>query len=456
MRKGATLTAVVAGVLLVTWLGLSFWSGLRAEEAYHSSLREMGHSPLVNVSSQGYDRGLFSSTSLTRVTFPGRTAAHPDDPGLVFLAEQEIDHGPFSLRRTGLKPVLAVVSTRVTADPDTLAPFQHEPGDGIDLSGIRQHTVIDITGGGTFSLSVPPAALLPHSSDPLFSWGGLELNGRFSGQGRTVQGRLTAPDLELRQAGQTLAFSGLSVDFDLTQSPLLPFAGTALFAMDSLAASHPVHYPQGFTVDTLQVRSDVQETNGLVRVSSLVSADRIDAADTSFDSLLLEQELRNLDGAGLAALQRAGQKLSGAAAGMTEDQVKGMLAETCSAILPGLLAASPEMHLKRLRFTAPQGDVTASGQILFNGQHPYSLAMPLSLLGAMSLRADLRLPEEVVYDMLRATSSAPRALIDRLAANGVLARKGSDLLLHLRYQDGLITLNDRPVSLLELLALVAG
>ena len=104
MRKCAALTAVVAGILLLTWLGLSFWSGLRAEEAYYSSLSGLSHSPLLTVSSQDFDRGLFSSTSLTRVTFPNRAAADPDGPGFVLLAEQEIDHGPFSLRRAGLKP----------------------------------------------------------------------------------------------------------------------------------------------------------------------------------------------------------------------------------------------------------------------------------------------------------------------------------------------------------------
>lgn len=456
MRKGATLTAVVAGTLLLTWLGLSFWSGLRAEEAYYSSLSELGHSPLLSVSSQDYDRGLFSSTSLTRMAFPTRATADPDDPELVFLVAQEIDHGPFSLRQTGLKPVLAVARTSVTAHPHTRALVLKKLGGDIDLSGIRQHTVIDISGGGTFALSVPPATVRSNFSNSLFSWDGLELSGRFSGQGRTVQGRLAAPGLELRQAGQALAFSGLSVDFDLVQTPSLPFAGTTLLEVDSLVAAHPISHPQGIKVDSLEVRNDLEETNGLVQASSSISVARIHASNATFGPLLLEQELRNLDGAGLAALQRAGQELSGSAAGMTDDQVKGMVAETCSTILPVLLAASPEMHLKRLRITAPQGDVTASGKILFNGQHPYSLTIPLSLLGGLSIQADLRLPEEIVLSMLRSGSSAPRALIDRLVANRVLARKGTDLLLHLRYQDGLITLNDRPVSLLELLTLVAG
>ncbi len=456
MRKCATLTTVFAGVLLLTWLGLSFWSGLRAEEAYYSSLSDLGHSPLLTVSSQDFNRGLFSSTSLTRVTFPSRAAAEPDDPGLVLLVEQEIDHGPFSLRRAGLKPVLAVVSTRVASDPDTMTPALSGPGGGIDLSAIQQRTVIDISGGGTFSLSVPPAALKADSSGPLFFWGGLELSGRFSGQGRTVQGVLSAPGLELRQPGQTLAFSGLRLDFDLEQNPSLAFTGTTLLEVDSLAASHPTSLPRGGTVDSLQVRNDFEETNGLVRVSSSISAERILTSNATFGPLLLEQELQNLDSAGLAALHRAGRKLSGAADGMTDAQVQGMVDEARSNILPVLLAASPEIHLKRLRFTTPQGDVTASGHILFNGQHPHSLATPLSLLGALSLQTDLRLPEEILLNLLRSASAAPGVLIDRLVAKRVLARKGSDLLLDLRYQDGRITLNDRPVSLLELLALVAG
>ncbi len=117
--NGAVVVLVVAAAGVT---GAAYWSGMQAQRWYEEALAEGGKNPNVKFSTVSYQRGLFSSQSVTRIqlAMPDGGDAKEADPS--FSIRQEIYHGPLPLAGWGVPGVPMQVTgavVRAVLEPDS-------------------------------------------------------------------------------------------------------------------------------------------------------------------------------------------------------------------------------------------------------------------------------------------------------------------------------------------------
>lgn len=125
--KTRLLKGSVAGVLgiAVLYSAGAYWTGLEAERTLAKQHDMIAGLPIFKVKSHQYERGWFSSTETTELTFNERffapyqgilpEAAKNALTGMVKYVNH-IQHGPLP---GGLRPARAVVTTEFIMSPDT-------------------------------------------------------------------------------------------------------------------------------------------------------------------------------------------------------------------------------------------------------------------------------------------------------------------------------------------------
>lgn len=389
MNKLVGAVVIILGVA-AGFVGAMYWSGTQAERWYQEALAEGSKNPNVQFTTERYDRGLFSSQSVTRVQFAMPEGGETNETDPSFSIRQDIYHGPLPLAGWGVPGVPmqwggAVV--RATLEPDSstwtreLAKWYggQEPVVAISKFGFD--------GASDTRITMPPLTLNDVEDLQKLTFSGLQGQFQVAARGAAVQGGLTVASLEVAgkpvpasegqpaSGGGQVKLGDLSLNVNQRKGAFDLLFGDSSIRIGELRA-------QDQTTGAPFVATNLSMTGSLspqgpqqVAGEVVVQAGRI-TVDQQSGSGSLKLVLRNLDGATVAQLQQWQQK----AAGESDD---AQMVNELLNLVKTLLRGKPEFTLDT---QAQMSQGQWQGKLVLNFQdfgEANLLLDPSGLLGAL-------------------------------------------------------------------------
>ncbi|MDG4595197.1 MAG: YdgA family protein [Candidatus Contendobacter sp.] len=382
MKKLVGVIVVILVLAAAGFVGAAYWSGMQAERWYREALAEGAKNPNVKFSTTRYERGLFSSQSITRVQFVLSEGESKEiDPS--FSIRQDIYHGPLPLAGRNVSGVPmqwggAVI--RATLDPDSSAWTRELAKLYGKLEPVEAISRVGFDGASDTRITMPPLTLSNVEDLQSLKFSGLQGQFQVAPRAAAVQGKLTVASLDLigkpeASGGAQVKLNGLNVNVNQRKGAFDLLFGDSSIGVGELRV-------QDQTTGTPFVATNLAITGALnpqgaqqVAGEVAIKADKV-TVDQQSGSGSLRLALRNLDGVTVARLQQWQQKL----ANQPEDP--GALDELMK-LLKTLLRGKPEFTLDSQAKLA-QGDWQGKLTLNFQDFSEANLLLdPSALLGAV-------------------------------------------------------------------------
>lgn len=388
----------------------------------------------VVVTSQGFDRGWFSSEGQHRIELKEgnlrdllRAYAGPESSSKIpaLIIDTHLDHGlipvgSMSRDKGSLLPGLgsAVSSLRLeTAD-----------GEVLDLPGTIYSTV-SLT--GELRSNYVLAAGSFKREDATAFWGAVEILVTTNPSSGAVGFDGTIKSLAVDSIPETLEIKNIEFSGKQTPTPYGFRTGQADFSFESIDFGSNI---PGEAIGPLTITS-----------TSRVDGDRLDArmtvllknapfADLGNAGIAADIRIKNADGRAIGNIKRVMESMQDGA--NSEADLMGVQTNAQQ-----LLAAGISLHIDQLDISLPQGQLSIKADF----SHPETDASQFnwtSVLLAMDASADISVPVELM-DMITKMNPQAHAAI----AMGFLRRKGDAYEMQASIENGVLTVNGAPMSL---------
>lgn len=432
MKKGFVALLIGLAIIILLSPGIV---GRLAERSMDENLDWAAtESQEVVVTSQGFDRGWFSSAGQHRVELREgelRSAflAIIDDIDSaelpVLIIDTRLDHG--------LVPL-----TSMSRDKGTLVPglgsaistlrLEFENGDQIDVPGTI-YSEVGLTGN--------------LSSNYVLNTGSFDLHGETANWGETDILVTTNPgNGNIKFAGSidslTLASSQNNVHvgkvgFSGERRPTkFGFAvGDVKIDVQSIAVRGQGE-PAFFGPFSLNTTTDVDGDR--ISMESKLRLENTPFADLGTAAISVDVELTDVDGVAAGHIADALRQLQG---GGSEDDFMFVVEDD----LQRLLAAGFELHFERLDISLPQGPITSNIHISVDESDANDFVWTSALL-ALDATVEVSLPAELV-DLMTSIDPQFHAAIGM----GFLKKSGEFYEMEAAFQNGLLTVNGAPMPL---------
>ena len=409
MKKLVGGIVIVLVLAVAGFVGAAYWSGMQAERWYQEALAEGAKNPNVKFTTARYERGLFSSHSVTRVQFVLPEGESKEaDPS--FSIRQDIYHGPLPLAGRGVSDVPmqwggAVI--RATLDPESSAwtrALAKLYGNQEPLVAISQ---VGFDGASDTRITMPPLTLSDVDDLQSLKFSGLQGQFQIAPRGAALQGKLTVTSLDLTSKpaateGQSASGVGqvkvgdLSLNVNQRKGAFDLLYGDSSVRIGELRAQNQATGAP-FVVTNLII-TGVLSPQGAQQVAGevVVKADQI-TVDQQSGSGSLKLALRNLDGPTVMQLQQWQQRL----ASQPEDP---QALDELMKLFKTLLRGKPEFALDSQAKLA-QGDWQGKLTLNFQDFSEVNLLQdPSGLLGALEKgMADVVASKKLVEALLIST-----------------------------------------------------
>ncbi len=213
----------------------------------------------------------------------------------------------------------------------------------------------------------------------------------------------------------------------------------------------------------------VSEENGsgLFRTNIVLRFADLARRDEHYGPGELDLVMRNVDARALGQLRE--RQLELAESNLPPAEQAMAVASAILEAVRALLAASPELELRRMNVRSQDGEFTAKAKVGVEGQNLPSFGDPMFLQRAVGGNAEFRTParilhwivdaalssefptlrpgldEEVDTAMLQVQRASVRTqLLQHLTATNILTREGDTFGMHLVYRDGELIVNGQP------------
>ncbi|MDS4029784.1 MAG: YdgA family protein [Candidatus Contendobacter sp.] len=405
MKKLIGGIVVILILAAAGFVGAAYWSGTQAEHWYQDALAEGAKNPNVKFSTTRYERGLFSSQSITRVQLVLPEGESKEiDPS--FSIRQDIYHGPLPLAGRSVPGVPmqwggAVI--RATLDPESSA-WTRELA---KLYGNQEPMVaisrVGFDGASDTQITMPPLTLSNVKDLQSLKFSGLQGQFQVAPRAAAVQGKLTIASLDLigkpeASEGGQVKLSGLNVNVNQRKGAFNLLFGDSSIGIGELriqdqATGTPFVATNLAVTGTLNPQGAQQVAGEVV-----IKADKV-TVDQQSGSGSLKLVLRNLDGVTMERLQQWQQKL----ASQPEDP---QALDEFIKLLKTLLRGKPEFTLDSQAKLA-QGDWQGKLTLNFQDFSEANLLLdPSALLGAVEkgaaeVAASKALVEALLIDTIK-------------------------------------------------------
>jgi len=226
MKKKLMIATAALAVLIAAYSGASLWSGIRIQAQSYAAVDALNlhisrmWSDQIRVSTQNYQRGIFSSQASYALTFPSKQdSATALKREILFV--NDISHGPFPLKnilKGDFSAVGALIETNGAPTPWTETFFNSNQG----LPFVVGQTRISTDGVAKLLWTATPLDL---RQDALrIQFGGAQLKAEIGPRFRNRKGEFTLEALNVTDGLTTFDVKGVKLETDAKSSPSgLPF-----------------------------------------------------------------------------------------------------------------------------------------------------------------------------------------------------------------------------------------
>lgn len=430
MKKGVVGLLIVLAILVLISPGLI---GRLAEKSMDENLDWAAtETQELTVTSQGFDRGWFSSEGQHRVTIRdgdlrdallGLAAVQSDDEIPELVIDTRLDHGlvPFSSMtrdKGSLMPGLgSAVSTLRLEYPD---------GVKYDLPGTI-YSKVGLTGDLESNLIVEPGSF--SKGGDTATWGGVDILVTTSPSSSVVGFTGTVDSLSLISLEDDVRTGKIEFSGKQRRTRFGFSVGDAAVSMASLT----VPSPQGArTLGPMSVTTDTELDGDRVSGSGAIRLDNLPVPSLGPTSVIVDVTMTDMDGAALGNLARALDDVEAYVSG--DDMMVAMEPD-----LQRLLASGFELNFDRIDLVAPQGAMEMELLLQLRETDVDQFTWTSALL-ALDASFDLSMPAELV-DLATATDPQFNAAIGM----GFLRKNGDVYEMNAEFKQGLLTVNGAPM-----------
>lgn len=430
MKKGIVILLLALAVIVLVSPGLV---GRLAEESVDQNLDWAAtESQEVTITSQGFERGWFSSEGQHRVELRDgdlRDALllltiNADLYGLpALIIDTRIDHGLVpvaSMAREGgsLLPGLgSAVSTM---------RLEFENGETIDVPGMI-YSEVGLAGELQSNLMLEPGIF--SDGEETAQWGNVDVLITTSPSTNIIEFKGDIDELAFVSQYSEVTIGPLRFEGDQQKTRFGPYVGDAAFTIDEITM--PSSWGQD-SMGPISFTSTIAIDDGALSGRSTVLLDNLPFGDFGRARINMDISADDLDAEALGNLTRALDDLSDSA---TDSEIKLAIEDD----LKQLLAAGFELHVAQLDVALQPGTVSATLSVEVDDTDPDSFVWTSALL-ALDATLDLSVPAEL---MDYAISLDPQA--GAAVGMGFLRRNQDVYEMAAAFKDGLLTINGAPV-----------
>ncbi len=433
MKKGIVALLVVLALVVLISPGIV---GRLAERSVDENLDwATGESDELVVTSQGFDRGWFSSEGQHRIEVQDgnfraallELTGNQDTGSLpALIIDTRLDHGlvPFSsMTRAGgtLNPGLGSAMSTLSIE---LADGELMPVPGTIYSNVRLNGKLEsnyVLESGNYA-----------ADDGYFEWGDVNVHLTSDPTTGGVAFNGVVDTFAVSSARKTVRLGAIEFAGDQSPSPFGFSVGDFNVVFHSMAIASPDS--PGIEFGRMSING-ASEVNG-DRVGGRASwqLDRSNVPGFGEIGVMATVAIQDIDGEALGALDKALRDLPAS-------NDAALTLSTVETDLQRVLAAGLRLDFEQLDILLPQGTVAAKLSISIDATDPDDFHWT-SLLLALDASADLQVPVELV-DLAMTTHPQAGAVV----AMGFLKQNGDVYEMEAAYKKGLLTVNGAPMPI---------
>lgn len=436
MKKGVVALLVIAALVVLISPAIV---GRLAERSMDENLdwAAQENSDIV-ISSQGFDRGWFSSEGRHRIDVrDGQiadillelTSAEAGDALPALIIDTRLDHG--------LIPVASMTRENGTLAPglgSAVSTVSIDVGDGdaeiFALPG-KIYSKVGLAGELTSNYVLEPGT---HRADEIdASWGNVNVTVTTNPVTGDVDFEGLIDSLNVAGGEDSLRIGALRFTGRQTPSRFGFNVGDIEFDVDHLTLGREL-VGNATSFGPLSMRSSSSVDGDRVSGQAKLGLAGLTAPMMGDMSIDVDVTLNDVDGDALGAITR---KLDSLDPNLDPDELLG----TISGDLERLLAGGLELRFDRFDVSLPQGPVTSQMHFVVTASDPGDFSWTALLL-ALEASANLRIPAELV-DLIVATNPQANAAI----AMGILRKNDDFYTTEAAYKKGLLTVNGAPMPI---------
>lgn len=452
MNKTAIAAVAAMGLLASAFAGGAVFSGRQVKTALLAAPRAwQAQFPLLKITEQRYERGLFSSihTMTVQLGCSGLSNSASGPAALTF--KQHVQHGPFP----GFAGIgAATIDTELVLSDAARQQLEQFIGQRPPFTA---HTVVDFNGASRTRFAIP-AFKAPAVDGRQIAFQGM--TGEVHDSGRSLQYDVSVPGLSMNLRDPRMAMDmtvagahvrgellgtgslwtragtgeGELATFDVNMAPLLQAAPAVRFGLSQLK------FTSTNTVDK-DLLTAVARLSGRGVVSD-VKLDKFDM-QASFKRLHLPSYER--------FLQRV-MDTSAAACDMKQAVSPQVMLSQMQEDLAALLPYNPEYALDRLTIESGGQSGELSYAFGFNAVTADDAKLPMQalLLSKGQVRGRASMPAMWVEKIAERISNTPAEMTDvmiaKMADDGWIVRKGAMLSAEFSFEAGQLLVNGKPAT----------
>jgi uncharacterized protein YdgA (DUF945 family) len=437
MKRWLVVLLVVLALVVLVSPGII---GRLAEQNMEENIQwAESESPGMNITTEAYERGWFTSEGKHRVVLQGgqfRSAAekyaaatgNPDVPSLII--DTRFDHG--------LVPLTSLSRDAGSLTPglaSTLSTFHLDPGNGqlVALPGTL-YSNVSLNGASDSRLLVETGSY--EHEDMLVNWEGADLriySNRSSGE-ISIHGAI-AP-LTINADDGHVSMGEIRIDADQVRSEYGFNVGPVSVALGTMTLEDN---DQKISVGGMDAKMNSSVEDGRFNSTGVASIRDVTIPGFGDVAIALDTSMNRFDAASFGIIIKA---LREAQAADNPEMAMQMLLPELEDDLQKLASSGAELRFDRFDITLPQGTVETKIIVeVAEMDAGADFSWPAVMLG-MTASIDLRIPAEL-FDL--ATTMNPQA--GALLAMGILQKDGDSYAMEAQYAQGLVTVNGAPMPI---------
>jgi len=459
MNRFFIVVAVLALLAAVLFTGTTLWFGLQAEHRYREYLAQRPLFGYVRLADNGYDRGFFSSTAVNTVTVQDAghrwhvSGAGKDEKPVAFTFVHKIDHGPWPFwgslgGNIPLKPLLAVVETKIELSPATRANLENRFGEAPDLAGTTFFTSLPLVGNGETQWVIPSLKTSGVNGE-ILEWEGLSAEMTFTPDLKAFKGTLTSPGLDLKWKNGRFEVTSVTSQFDIYEGVRGLYLGDASLSLARLDILDTSGEKTEFSADRMELTTSSQTSSDAVDWSIAARVGQITTQGSSHGPGSYQMELRRVDAETLEKLQKVLEKLRAESPRRPPEEISQMMLATCAQMLPELMKRSPEIEISELSFKAPDGEFLGKAKVVVDGNHAAAFGNPLFLINAITAHAEFTATDQLLQRMFEFVYEKEMVADKKRQNRGALSDQEIRKLAAAKSRDRLKNLEDQKILIHE-------
>lgn len=450
MNKTIKILLIIGGLLVVSYPGTAWLMGLVVEHHIEHAEQQLSHqAPYIALVKRRYDRGVYRSTEVVtyRIHDPLLLQRKSGQPALshrtfTVTVRNIIRHGPFpGLRSAGLATIDSTLQLSSQAQRQLSELLGSKPI-------VQVHTIIDWLANTQSRITIPAFSWqAPNGSS--FVWNGLtgvvDTGGNFS----SWSGHINVPQLNVRtHDGGHLTLLGLGFSGHGQKAFDAFFAGRNQFKILQLTSRDP-HTGRTIALHHIAVTSTTDVHGNFLDAHFNASVDASRFGTISLSHIVYSVAFDHLHGPTLSQLSRA-LHAAERDTSATSAQITARVQQALRQYGAQLLLHNPVFKIRKASFTMPDGTLVLSGSARSPGLSSADLRLP-NLISALKaharVTAHLRIDNALLQKFIttRGHAAVLAARVTALEQHGYLTSGARSVTTQLRYDDGQLTLNNKPL-----------